>query len=299
MAPFRCNSRNKIPVAPLVDEVITPLASKGFEKITSLKINEKVENFRNEASPKLEKAKSMISGHTDWIFAVAGLVLLLLGTYFKNLLLCGQVMNLFLYSSLKTSFDELRAAILAAWGKVEKAEKDGDSTKKALKALSEEKCSDKVAAFAFQLFQAAAACHMVMHGGSFARAIIFAYALANGVSQILGELIDISGHDDVRPWFDKLLLLTLYVFFGSTALLLPSLALALNASLIGSQWVKDHGLKVAKLEGVEALKGPQLIPGLMLFGFLSFLILGGDNLSWYFKLPLLPAYFAECVLELL
>jgi len=59
-----------------VDEVITPLASKGVEKITSLKINEKVENFRKEASPKLEKAKGMISGNTDGIFAGAGLVLL-------------------------------------------------------------------------------------------------------------------------------------------------------------------------------------------------------------------------------
>jgi hypothetical protein len=287
-----------IKVGPIVDK-ISEKAAKGFEKAAALKKNEKVESFLKGATPKYEKAKSIASERKSIIFTVAGVVLLFLGSNFKNILLCGQVMNYFLFCSLKTSFDELWAAVSSAWEKMQKEEKDKNSPKVALKALGEEKGSEKVSAFALQLFKAAAACHMVMHGGPFARGIIVAYALANGVSQMLGDFLDISGHDDIRAWIDKLILLTLYFFFGGMALILPSLALALNASFVGAQLVKDYGLKYAKLESLVASQGPFLIPGLMALGVFSYLLLGGGDMAWYFKLILLPAYFVEGFLGLL
>jgi hypothetical protein len=265
----------KIDVGPVLT-VPLALAQKGGQFAS--------DQFQN-LSPKLSALKEhalvkKITGATDIILTVLGLVLILHGAQFKNLFLCIQVTLAFSYGRIKTNVlalfsdikeakrklteDEPDKADAKAEAKPEankhaqkrqskkddskadeasKAQRETDAaaTKKVLKVLD----TEKVSGLALELVMAFVACHMVMQGG-LAKVVVVAYALVKATKEKIEGFLDFSEHDDLEVWTELFLRFILYVVFGGMAVFVSPLAFALNLAICGAQLVTQHSLQVAE-----------------------------------------------------
>merc|ERR1712232_15183 len=96
--------------------------------------------------------------------------------------------------------------------------------------------------------------------------------------------------------------------FGSIALLVAPLALAMNLAVCGTLLVLEHGLPLAETMGkidssesfAGSVKGLAAFGGLTAFGtFWQLWALWADSgMSWFFTIPYLPAVVAECFVSM-
>jgi len=316
----------KINVAPAVT-IPLALASQGGKVLTQglQKVLEHPQ-FRKVSDMKDHPIVAKIWGKTDLLLLLLGLALIFHGAQFKNLFLCIQVITAFCFGRVKAATLSLHGDITTALAKMNEGSKadakaepkptqdkqkqrqdDAASAKKLLKVVD----SDKVQQCIFELCVAGCACHMVMQGG-LAKVIVVARALVKGSKQQTDALLDFSGHEDVKAWTDTVLSFILYVVFGSMAVVLSSLALALNIAVCGAQLVTEHGARVAegmgKIPGgvtadvfCASMKGRAMLGGLAAFGTMWQLwaLMADSGMGWYFKALYFPAVFAEGIVRFL
>jgi len=310
----------KINVAPAVT---VPLAlanqggkvlAEGLQKVQEHPQYRKVSDMKDEFVAK-------IGGKSDLLLLVLGFVLIFHGAQFKNIFLCSQVIMAFCFSRVKAStlsaIDDIKTALAKmssdtkadakkepkpyTQDKQTKMKEDAATTKKLLKVLDEKKLEQCI----FELCVAGCACHLVMQGG-LAKVIVVARTLVKGFKEKIDTLLDFSGLEDVKAWTDIALSFILYVFFGGMAVMLSSLALALNIAMVGAQLVTNYGLRVLEGKGKipggvsaedfkKSVTGLAALGGLTAFGTLWQLwaLMAGSGMGWYFKVLYFPAVFAE------
>jgi hypothetical protein len=278
---------------------------------------------------------------SDVLWSVLGMVMIFHGAQFKNLFLCTQVVLHFCYDRVKGSISDVYTNAITAFDKVndddsddkvdqadakaepkpdnkhaqkraakqegdkpaqQQREEDAAATKKLLKVLD----SEKVRQVFVELLIAAMACHMVMEGGLVTKAVV-AHALVKATKDKLLKFLDFSEHDGMEAWMDMIINFVLYSVFIAAALLVPSLALAMNVALCGAELVATNALSFAEKQGKlpesmkDATKALALLAGLAVFGTVwqFWALLAESGMAWYFKIVYLPAYVAESIISLL
>jgi len=314
----------------------TALSRKAADSIEKLQMGEKLSGLK--VNPTVAKIQNMSS----YLWALLGFVLIFHGAQFKNLFLCTEVISAFCFTRMQSSVlalwndfatakekmaaddegqDESKADAKAEAKPENKhvqkraskgandatgdaaavREKDAAGAKKMMKVLD----TDKVSAAVFEVVVAAMACHMVMEGG-LVRVVVVTNALAKVGKEKISGLLKFSGFEDMQAWTDLLISFVLYAFFGSMALVTPSVGFALNLAVCGAQLITANvPHKIAKGMSTEEFAGSA--PGLaMLCGLTAFstmwqlwAILAGSDMAFYFKVVYLPAYIAENMIGLL
>merc|ERR1711976_778997 len=110
-----------------------------------------------------------------------------------------------------------------------------------------------------------------MEGGLVTKAVV-AHALVKATKEKLLKFLDFSEHDDMEAWMDMIINFVLYSVFVAAALLVPSLALAMNVALCGAELLATNALRYAENQGKlpeplkDATKALALLAGLAAFG---------------------------------
>jgi hypothetical protein len=310
----------------------TTLTRKASSEVEKLQVGEKISAVKDH------ETVTKIAGFSDYLWTLLGVVLIFHGAQFKNLFLCTQVITEFCLARMKSSVLDLYSDFTTAKEKMSadapdesnadaKAEakpdnkhaekralkKDGDKpsdkqreedaaeAKKLLKVVD----TDKVSAAVFEVCIAAMVCHMVMEGGV-VKLIVVTFALVKACKDKINGVLRFSGFEDMRAWTDLLISAALYSFFGTLALLMPSMAFALTLASSGAQLVTDNALRIGEAKGkiptgVSAKEFAKSVPGLALLGGLTLFgtmwqfwaIMAGSDMAFYFKIVYLPAYIAE------
>lgn len=325
-------------------------AALATAKSATVTVTGKVQALSDTHGDKLSKVKdhpyvAKVVAATEILKTGLGFVLLFHGAQFRNIFLCAQVLYAFCFSRVKgsvaTLYNDVNTAIEKTCeddpdakktvdadakkepenkhAKKRQDKKDGSkasepnraedaaTAKKMLKFLE----TDKVTAAAFEICVAWMACHMAMEGG-LARKAVIAHMLVTATKDRIKEFLDFSEHEDLTVWLDLFLSFALYCFFGGMAVVLESLAFAINLGLIGAQLVLVHGLRAAEgmgklKEGETADKFAASVKGLAAFGGLTafgtlwqfWALMAGSGMAWYFQLLYLPAVITESLVGLL
>lgn len=242
------------------------------------------------------------------VLAVLGVALVLHGSEFKNLLLCTQVVILFLYERVKNSVttlwtditsarDRLKADTGAGAAKEETVEKsrnqkakekrekknepkpsfaelrkvDADMTKKTLKELD----SEKITQASLEVLAAFTACLLVIHGG-LAQKVAVAYSVVGFISAHLMPLVEFPGYEDLEEWTTIFVRFALWLVVFPLACFCGPLMLALNAASCGANLALTYGLPVLQARGkiadaaafAASKEGLMALGGLTAFGTL-------------------------------
>lgn len=312
----------KVNAGPALAAALTG-AAKGYSAFTGLLTEHKVKEKMDKATtPVIEQATL----HKELLLSLTGVALILHGSQFKNLMLCGQVFKTFFYDRVKTAvsatledLDTAQKKIQAdapaakpeapaknkadAKKKAEAAKQQNlDVAKKVLKLLD----SERFASTTGELLMAGLVCLLVMHGG-LPQAVVVTFALVKFLANHVQSVIEFGAFEELEKWNTMLIKFILWL------VLLPlsrcSVALALNASILGATLALKNGCCVAeqfgKLEKTEEFlasrQGLTALFGLVgvgtalnLWGFAS-----GVGMAWYFRIVYCPAVFAESFLSVL
>lgn len=279
--------------------VAVPLAaaSQGVQAISKL-VSE------HQLGDKLSKlgshsALEHLSSRKELLLAVLGLVLVLHGAQFKNIILVTQLVLSFLYvrvrgsvmaiyNDIKTVVDKAEADAPQAepakesnedqskHAKKRDAKKEAakapsaadtqahiEASKKVLKALDSERLTNA----STEVMVCLMACLLVLHGG-LAQRVAISYALVAAVAGRVEGLLHFEGFEDVKSWTSSFLRFALWVVILPMAIFMGPLALILNVVAFGADLATQHGMaflaKIGKVPDADAILGSP--KGLMAFG---------------------------------
>merc|ERR1719356_1192637 len=157
--------------------------------------------------------------HKDLLLSLTGVALILHGSQFKNLMLCGQVFKTFFYDRVKDSVSATLEDLNTAQAKIEAdgptvtpaapaknkldAKKKADAAnkqhlevaKKVLKLLD----SDRFASTTGELLMAGLVCLLVMHGG-LPQAVVVTYALVRFLAKHVQSVIEFGAFEELEKW---------------------------------------------------------------------------------------------------
>lgn len=264
------------------------VASKGYKTMADA-------CTRHEISDKLVKLTSnleVLGKNKETILAVLGAVLVLHGAQFQNILLCALVLRLV--------FDRVTKPVMAVYSDVRAAHEkvladapaEGEMAKKLLKLLD----SEKLTASAVEVLAALLACLLVMHGG-LPQYVLLAHSLVSVASEHAENFVQFPGLEDMKPWTQVFLRLSLWAVCLPMAFLMGQLVLILIAAATGATMLLQHGAVMASVAERREL----LWAGLVGFGAIWQLwtCAQGAGLYWVFNLAYLPAFVVEGILSLL
>lgn len=316
----------------------SPALTRGLSGAVSL--SRQAGKVADNAIPKISEKTKPIKESGVWsklwakvkVFqAILGFVLIIQGSQFKNLVLCTQLVRLFLVDKVRDGVTAVWNAIKSAWEQSMKDDGDqpsneGDekteqkskqaqkreaaaaAAKKSggvdhkenakvaeqlLKALKSDEVSEAVKQVALSLCALA----VVIHGG-LPQILLVAHLLVGLILPEIPKLTHFSEHQEIQHATDLLMSAIINCFCFTGTFWFPNTALIIYTSAFGVKLIAESQTLPEKIGGQD----PDVVMALAGAGFGALWQLWsyaqGGGLAWYFTLLYLPAVTAEGLLSL-